>query len=332
MKRVNQTEIARASGVSVSTVSRVLSHAPGISSPVRDKVMTVARDMGYRMSVPGMVRGTALSRVVLFVGQMRTPTGLGLVYNSILAGLRDVADSSGISVHFALQDGDGELPKHILSENDSGFLFLGMDPSPKVLRALRARDVPVVLVNGYDPDMIVDTVSPSNFGGGRLAARHLVERGHTRILCLTHENRWTLQRRGEGLRSGMRELGGPKAEVRTVHIPELNEEAVYASEKEWFNILNEGYSAIFCGNDLVGLAVMQILKGRGLSVPEDIAVMGFDDFPVAEMSDPPLSTINIDWQAIGAEAMRLVTLRQADPSAPMRQLQLSGTLIARRST
>lgn len=332
VKRINQTEIAQATGVSVSTVSRVLSNAPGISEPVRAKVMSAARDLGYRFTLPGMARGRTLSRVVLFVGQMRTPSGLGLVYNSILAGIRNVAETSGIAVHFALQDADGELPNHILNEQDAGFLFLGIDPSIEVLRALRARDVPVVLVNGQDPEMLVDTVAPANFAGGRLVARHLVERGHSKVLLLTSEARWTLKRRGEGVRSGLAEFAGERAETRTVQMNGLAEEHVYATKDQWLPAVEDGFRAIFCGNDLVGLAAMQVLKGLGYLAPEHVAIIGFDDFPVAEMADPPLSTIKIDWEGIGAEAMRLASLRHADPESPHRQVQLGAHLIPRRST
>ncbi len=333
LKRVNQSEIAKASGVSISTVSRVLSRAPGISEPVREKVMSIAREMGYKVQLPGMVRGTELSRVVLFVGPLRTPTGLSLVYNSILAGIRNTAESSGIAVTFALQDGEGNLPKHILSEPGAGFLFLGIDPEPAVLRAIRARNVPIVLVNGIDPDMIVDAVSPANFSGGRLAAWHLAEKGHHKIVQLTHEQRWTLRRRSEGFAFGLREFAcGADTAVKTVELDHLDEDSVFRTAKQWLRHLEEGYSAIFCGNDLVGLATLQALKAHGYSVPRDIAVVGFDDLPVAEMSDPALTTVNIDWEAIGAEAMRLATQRQADFDAPPRQIQLGARLVVRRST
>jgi DNA-binding LacI/PurR family transcriptional regulator len=328
---VNQTEIAQASGVSVSTVSRVLSNAPGISAPVRDKVMSIARELGYRFPVPGVVQGTSLSRVVLFVGQLRRPSGLGLVYNAILAGIRNVAETSGIAVTFATEEGDGNLPKHVLSEPGAAFLFLGIDPEPELLRAIRARNVPVVLVNGIDPEMIVDAVAPANFAGGRLAARHLVEKGHRNIVELTHSQRWTLRRRSEGFRAGLREFGDG-ARVTPVELDSLNEDAVYRAAQQWLPHLADGATALFCGNDLVGLSALQLLKGEGYAVPEDVAVIGFDDLPVAEMADPALSTVRLDWEAIGAEAMRLVTLRLADPDGPPRQLQLGGVVVERRST
>ncbi|MFV0334227.1 MAG: LacI family DNA-binding transcriptional regulator [Tropicimonas sp.] len=334
MKRVNQSEIARASGVSVSTVSRVLSRAPGISAPVRDRVMSIAREMGYKIQLPGMVPGTAVSRVVLFVGPFQTPTGMSLVYSAILAGIRSAAESSGIAVTFALQDGEGNLPKHLLSDSGAGFLFLGVDPEPQVLRALHARKVPIVLVNGLDPEMIADAVSPANFSGGRLAARHLIEKGHRKIVQLTNLQRWTLRRRSQGLISGIREFSGGDgaADVRTVELDSLNEASVFRTVKQLLAHIEAGCTAAFCGNDLVGLATLQALKAHGYSVPGDIAVIGFDDLPVAEMADPALTTINIDWEAIGAEAMRLVTQRQADFTAPARHIQIGARLVQRQST
>lgn len=332
MKRINQAEIAEASGVSVSTVSRVLSSAPGISVSVRERVMSIAREMGYRAPLPGMVRGAALSRVVLFVGALRTPTGLSLVYNAILSGVRSAAEASGIAVTFAVRDADGSLPDHIVSEPGVGFLFLGIDPDPEVLRGIRARNLPVVLVNGLDPEMIVDGVSPSNFSGARLAARHLAAKGHRRVLQLTHTQRWTLNRRSQGFISGMREFGGPDADVRNIELDSLDEESVYRTASQWLAGVREGYTAAFCGNDLVGLSVLQVLKGHGYSVPQDVAVMGFDDLPVATMADPTLTTVHLDWEAIGTEAIRLVSLRHSNPDAPLRHVQLGARLVERLST
>jgi DNA-binding LacI/PurR family transcriptional regulator len=330
-KRVSQAEIARVAGVSVSTVSRVLSNAPGISAPVRAKVTSIARELGYRFTLPGMVAGTALSRVVLFVGQLRRPGGLGLVYNAMLAGIRDVADRAGIAVTFATEEAGGRLPRHLLNEPGAAFLFLGIEPETELLRALRARRVPVVLVNGADPEMIVDAVAPANHPGGRLAARHLVERGHRRILQLSHRRRWILRRRSDGFASGVSEFGGG-AEVVAVELDSLDEASVYRAAPRWLPLLSEGVTAIFCGNDVVGMSTLQLLKGEGIAVPGDVAVIGFDDSPVAEMADPALTTVRLDWQAIGAEAMRLVTLRLADPGAPAREVQLGATLVIRQST
>lgn len=333
MKRVNQTAIATASGVSVSTVSRVLSNAPGISEPVRSKVTAIARELGYKIVPPGMDRTPTLSKVILFAGTEISPSGLSLVYNSILGGIQEVAGPLGIAVSFALPGADGLLPKHILEEENVGFIFLGTDPDPDLLRALRQRGVPVVLANGLDPEMIVDSVSPANYHGSRIAARHLAERGHRKVLILSSHTRWTLKRRNEGFQAGLHEFSGDgDVEISQFELQSLSGEAVFESTAEWLKILEGGITAIFCGNDLVGLAALQVLRERGISVPGEIAVIGFDNLPLAEMCDPPLSTVDVDWRSLGAEAMRIISLRGASPEGAPRQLHLGAQLVVRQST
>lgn len=329
-KRVRQSEIAQASGVSVATVSRVLSRAPGISAEVRAKVIHVARDLGYVGPTSEMQADNAMTKVVLFVGATTSPSGISSIYNQVITGIRDLADPAGIDVHFAMPEADGRLPDHVMREPDTGFLFLGVDPDAESLRALRARGVPVVLVNGLDADMIVDSVSPANFFGGRLIARHLTDCGYRKILQVTHLRRWTLRRRSEGLATGLREFGG--LAPRTVDLENLDERSVYGSVDQWLPSDDFMPDAIFCGNDLVALTVLQTLKGRGFRVPKDIALVGFDDLPVAEMADPSLTTIRIEWRQIGIEAMRMIRLRHASPDAPSRQLQTGASLVIRAST
>lgn len=329
-KRVRQLQIAQASGVSVATVSRVLSRAPGISDDVRAKVLHVARDLGYIATASDVHTDKTMSKVILFVGATTSPSGISSIYNQVIAGIRDLADPAAITVQFAMPDADGQLPEHVMREPNTGFLFLGIDPHAETLRALRGRGVPVVLVNGLDADLIVDSVSPANFFGGRMIARHLIDCGYQKILQVTNLRRWTLRRRSEGFIAGLKEFGN--VETRIVDLADLNEKAVYDATDQWLPSDAFRPDAIFCGNDLVALTVLQTLKGRGFRVPDDLGLVGFDDLPVAEMADPPMTTIRIEWRQLGIEAMRMMLLRHASPDAPSRQLQCSASLIARAST
>ncbi|SHH15167.1 LacI family DNA-binding transcriptional regulator [Cognatishimia maritima] len=331
MKRVNQAEVARVSGVSISTVSRVLSQAPGISDPVRNKVLSAARDLGYVFR-----RGTdpleaKIDRAVLFVGQAQAVTDVSAVYSQVIDGIRFAAEASGLSVQFALLEGGGRLPKTALRER-TGLLFLGIDPPHEILSDLRQREIPVVLVNGLDADLIADSVSPANYFGGRLAAKHLLEMGHTDLTILQNTGRWTLRRRIEGFLSGIKEFAGEKdVTLREFHIDSLSGQAVFEAEEMWLPKGRCPSTAVFCGNDLVAVAAIQALTSHGIRVPEDVSVLGYDDLPVAQMSEPGLTTIRVDWTAIGKEAIRLVLARSSANDAPVAQVQIGGHLVRRQS-
>ena len=89
--------------------------------------------------------------------------------------------------------------------------------------------------------------------------------------------------------------------------------------------------ALFCGNDLVALAAIQALRRRGIDVPGEVSVLGFDDLPMANMSDPALTTIHVDWHQVGREAIRLLMQRRAEPDRPTIHIQTGARLIERAS-
>jgi DNA-binding LacI/PurR family transcriptional regulator len=329
--RVRQEDIAKAADVSVSTVSRVLSGAPGISERVRSDVKRVARELGHS-EVPKSARNHGmLNKALLFVSETNTTSATGSIYALAIGGLQEAAKDAGVAIRFTLRDGEGFVPGHLLAEQDLGVVFLGLDPSAEILGDLRERRIPVVLVNGLDPEMMADSVSPANFFGGRIAARYLVEMGHRNILALVSRHRWTLRRRVEGFLSGVTEFGGSQAHVTVAEVKNLNAAFAIASIEDRLDGSGALPDALFCGNDLVALAAIQALRRRGIDVPGEVSVLGFNDLPMANMSDPALTTIHVDWHQVGREAIRLLMQRKAEPDRPTIQIQTGARLIERAS-
>lgn len=331
--RVRQEDIARAADVSVSTVSRVLSGAPGISERVRSTVKRVARELGHTETPRPARHHRELRKALLFIGEHSSAAATGTIYSLVIGGLQEAAAEEGLAIRYTLRDGDGFLPGHLLDdEQDFGVIILGVDPDPEVLRDLSERGIPTVLTNGLDPDMQADSVSPANFFGGRLAARYLVEQGHTDILALISRHRWTLRRRTDGFLSGIAEFGGGEVNVETIDLESLNASAVFSVMERRRVEGRAPPGAMFCGNDLVAIAAIQALRSGGVAVPDRVSVMGFDDLPVANMTDPALTTIHIDWHRIGREAIRLLMQRAAEPERPPVQIQAGAHLVVRAST
>lgn len=329
--RVNQADIAQAVGVSVSTVSRVLSGAAGISERVRGEVLRAARELGHRGVVELQNTGVELKSAFLLFNEDSHQPQISSMYGLILAGLRAAAEDSGIALHFLLRNNNEEIPEAVFARNDAGVLFVGIDPTPEAVARLSSSGVPTVLVNGLDPDLRVNAVSPANYFGGRLVARFLVERGHRRILHLSSRQRWTIRRRSEGFLQGVEDYSQGSATVSTQYFPRL--EAVHITEalNKAFNDDVEPPTAIFCANDLLALAAVQTLQARGIDVPGDVSVMGFDDLPIADLCDPGLSTVRVDWRGMGQEAFRLLNLGLVTDKHPARQVQTGVTLVERSS-
>jgi DNA-binding LacI/PurR family transcriptional regulator len=327
-RRPRQTDIARFAGVSVSTVSRVLANEPGISTNVRDQVIRIASELGYNIRpVPSAQPQNQRSVALIPVDQA---TGaLGVFYEGILSGLRGAATRSGGTLVPRLVRSSSlkvsEL-KQTLSETDATGIFLvGIDPPEDLCGWLIESKIPTVWVNGNDPDLQFDCVSPANFYGARLATRHLIDAGHQRILHFTMSHRHTIRERVRGFEAAAAK-GGVTA--RIVHLPSASRTSTEACEAmEAVLLENQGFTAAFCMNDMMAVGVMEAVTNHHLSIPHDFAIMGFDDLPCASMTMPRLTTMHVDREAIGQEAYHLMQRRIADPGAEPRKVELAVRLV-----
>ncbi|WP_366193449.1 LacI family DNA-binding transcriptional regulator [Meridianimarinicoccus marinus] len=272
-----------------------------------------------------------MKRALLFLNQVGINSGSGSIYHFVMTGIQKAAQRIGLPVELALQSEDGEIPEQFLDRSDTGILFAGVDPSESLARKLKNKGLPTVLVNGLDPGMIHDQVAPNNFYGGRLAAQHLVDMGHRRILHFGTKRRGTLRARTEGFRYGIVEASGKGVQYDYVELPNVTESQASIALKD---LLKDGqfpYTAVFCSADNVALTALQELRLRGISVPRQVSLLGFNGLPVAELSSPLLSTLTVDWEFLGTEAIRLLALRSLEPDRPVQQ-SLTQVVLKQRET
>lgn len=323
--KVRQEDIARAVGVSVSTVSRVLSGAPGISPATAKKVLRVAADLGTPLSVPAEgnapVAAHRMKRALLFLNQVDQNSGSGSIYHFVMSGIQKAARQAGLRVELASLGEDGNIPERILGGEETGVLFAGVDPSPELLKRLSETGHPAILVNGLDPTMTHDQVAPNNYFGGWLAAQHLLDMGHKRILQLGTQRRPTLAARTQGFLAAIEQADVEGLVCDCVEMENVTEQDAHRAMLALPITDAFPYSAIFCSADIVALTVMQELRLLGIDVPRDVSLLGFNGLPLAEFSSPLLSTLSVDWEYLGKEAIRLLSLRSADPDRPTHQTQ-----------
>lgn len=329
-KKVNQAEIATAAGVSVSTVSRVLSGAHGISEPVRASVSSIAERLGYPFA--SIEPKNRLTKAVAYLADSHG-VAIAPAYEPVLQGLREATSAAGLHLGVVLRERAGKLPPQILKDPTVGAFLIGLDPSESMMDRIVDAGIPAVLVNGLDPDLRIDAVAPANFFGGRLAARHLADHGHRRFLHVAWKQRWTLRRRAHGLRDGVGEYTarGLEMNLETLEVPTLDEADVCAAMERRITTGPLDFTAVVCGNDVAAICAMQTLGAHGIEVPKQVSVMGFDDVSVAAMSNPPLTTIRADWRLIGHEAVRLMIQRRTQPDAIAMQMQTAMRLVSRES-
>ncbi|WEO64445.1 LacI family DNA-binding transcriptional regulator [Rhizobium rhizogenes] len=318
-KRITQADIASRAGVSVSTVSRVLTNEPGISDTIRQQIFKVATDLGYplKAAVDSMPGGLAL------IASDSATGGLSVFYEGILEGLRAGAAERGMPFDIRLVREARTSPEHIQEQLQAagaeGLFLVGIDPPDDLRPWLEESGTPTVLVNGTDPKLRFDGVSPSNFFGAYAATRRLLDAGHRRILHFTGSHRQTIRERVRGFEAAIASVEG--AEGRLVPMT-FRGSSSHEAHDATAAILAEdrSFTAAFCMNDFIAVGVLDAVTEAGLRVPDDFAIVGFDDLPCALMTNPRLATMRVDRAALGREAINLMIARFRDGDAPARQV------------
>jgi len=318
-KRPRQADIASLAGVSVSTVSRVLANEPGISESVRRHIFKVAAEHGY----PVKAVSESVAGGLALIASDGATGGLSVFYESIVEGLRAGAADAGMPFEVRLVREDRTTPdvvgEYMQTAEAEGLFLVGIDPSDTLRAWLEETGTPTVLVNGTDPRLRLDGVSPSNFFGAYEATSRLTKAGHRRILHLTGSHRHTIRERVRGFEAAIAAV--PDAEGRLIPLTFQGSASREAHERTVAILAeDQGYTAAFCMNDFIAVGVLEAVTEAGLRVPEDFAIVGFDDLPCAVMTNPRLSTMRVDRAALGREAVSLMISRYRDRTAPARHI------------
>ena len=310
-RSANQSDVARAAGVSISTVSRALSNSRGISDELRVQIQGLAKELGYT----GRGVLTVETRLVrTYVTANLMTGGLVAFYSTLVDGMKSAAAAAGLQLEIRLVQQSLD-PQRIARDADAvptaATLLVGVDITPELVQYF-GRDRPMVLVNTFDPQMRYDCVAPANFYGAAEATRQLLDAGHRHVMHLREQIRWTTLARQNGFLSAVANVPGATAEV--VDSPPdidtvLHQQArLKASGKA-------RWTGVYAVHDHAAIRFIHALEEVGLRVPRDVSVIGFDDLPAASMMTPRLTTMRVDTDAIGRQAIALLLRRIAEPDA-----------------
>lgn len=327
---VTSADVARASGVSRTTVSYVLNDTPGvaISAATRQRVLETAEQLGYAPSAAARTLRAGRSDLVLAV----LPNWpIGPVIDTLLEDLADALAERGLSM--LVHHGRGSQPLATLWRAVQPRTVVGFAPFTEAdLRAMRQAGIQVVAAAGGDA-ADAEVAGAAALGQaqehiGRLQVEHLVAGGRTRLgWAGTTDVRLAefAQRRLAGVTAACTDLG---VAAPVVHDLELTPASAAAAARAW---AQAGVDAVAAYNDEVGLAVLAGLRDVGLVVPDDVAVIGVDDVPAAALASPALSSVD---QAIGRQAAYLAacTLAALDGEPPPQRPGDLHTVVPRAST
>jgi LacI family transcriptional regulator len=304
-KRVTAQEVADLAGVSRTTVSFVLNDVPGvrISEETRQKVLRAVKELGYFPHAAARSLATRKSYLIGFV-LCQSPDRVfsDAFLPEVLKGVSEVARSSGFRVLVESVE-DITRPNAYIElvweQRIDGLILSGPRSDDEQLPKLRKEGFPVVLL-GQLPGSGFPSVDVDNVSGAKKAVEHLIRLGHQRIGIITNAPpQYTgCAHRLEGYKKALLEHGLPYDE-ELVRYGDFTEESGYKAMKE---MLPLSPTAVFVASDLVAFGALAAIRELGLSIPKDVAVVGFDDVRLARYINPPLTTVRLPAYELGASA------------------------------
>ncbi len=335
-EKVTISDIARRSGVSVSTVSFVLNNKPGVSQETRARVLEIAQEYDYPIKA-NLTNGK--NNLLATIGMVvktdpDIPPMANPFYSQVIVGIEDSCRRAGINLLFATLPVDEnnrpvEVPQLFYNEGVDGLLLVGTCLDETFAPSSARRGPPIVLVDGYSNTESYDTVVSDNFRAAYQAVEVLIEKGHRHIGMIGGEANCypSLKERRNGYLRAMKEKG-----IRKVYLSNFN---INRSKgyQETIDLLKENpqITGLFCINDDVGSAAIRAIQDQGKRVPEDISVIGYDDTYLAVNAHPSLTTLHVDTLAMGRAAVQLLSLRLGNPESARMTLIVHPTLVERES-
>lgn len=326
-------EVARRAKVSIATVSRVLNKSDKVVPETRAVVEQALRDLGYRPSRVArrlrMKDGHA-HLVGLIIPDIQNP-----FYAEIARGVEDAAYKRQYALLLCNSDESLEKERFYLevmdAESVDGIVLPPFDETDLAVVEMVKSGMPVVCVDRSLARVKTDLVEVDNYEGAFEAVTHLLDKGHTNIGLIegrTHVSTSRERRRGYLDALAARGIAPRKDLLRA---GDFKQESGRVLANELLD-LKKPPTALFVVNNLMTVGALATIHQRGLRVPQDVAIVGFDDVPWAEALDPPLTVVRQPAYDVGRQAMELLLLRILEPTRPPVTVRLRPELVIRRST
>ena len=308
MARTGIKDVARRAGVSVGTVSNVLNHPHLVADATRRRVLAAIDELGFVRNESARQLRAGSSRIIgLVVLDVANP-----FFTDVARGAEDAADEVGSAVTLANSAEDAERERRhldlLLQQRVQGLLITPVDTANPLLDRFVAQGIPVVLVDRGAGRRSLCSVAVNDRLGGQLAVSHLVERGHRRIAYVGGP--FSIDQvadRHRGASAAFAALDGGKTRLEVLETTSLQvPEGQRVGEQIARTPAARRPTAVFCANDLLALGVLRALSRQGLRVPDDVAIVGYDDIDFAAAAAVPLSSVRQPREELGRAATQLL--------------------------
>jgi LacI family transcriptional regulator len=324
-------DVAREAGVSVATVSRVFNNSALVKEPTRLEVQRVAARLGYS---PHVAARSLITSKTSTIGVL-LPDLYGEFFSEVIRGIDQAVQREGYHLLVSSShDDESEIEAALRSMHGrvDGLIVMSPDMDARAAVQRLAERFPVVLLNCAVEGDALDAITIDNYGGAYAIVRHLIALGHRRIAIITGgaRNFDALERR-RGYRAALAEAGIARNPAWEVPGDFSDTSGYHAVQR--LLVTTPRPTAIFATNDAMAIGALSALREAGISVPDGVAVAGFDDIPMARYMNPPLTTVHVDITALGERSiLRLLeVLRGEGDATPARRETLPTHLVIRAS-
>jgi LacI family transcriptional regulator len=328
---VNINDVAQAAGVSVATVSRVISGKGGAGDDTMKRIEKIIEEMGYR---PNLVARSLAKRQTGNVGIISPRKGNVVFGNpffaTILEGVSDVFDKAGYSL--VLSFTASQQKRLLETRSVDGLLLFAVRIGDPVLEWVQRSQLPTVVVGSYLSDSPYPCVRPDDEGGIYEAVRYMAQNGHSRISLVTGPLTSVKSTRcRDGYLKGMQDEG---LDVEPGWVIEAEEYDIMAS----FGALDAricggmfSSTALVCASDYLALGALKAARVNEINVPEDLSLIGFGNVPMTEFLHPGLTTMNVDLAGMGSQAARMLSALMQGKRIRKTERVFPVTLVERQS-
>lgn len=301
--KVTIKEVAKKAGVSISTVSRVFNDSAFVEEEKKNLILQTAQELHY---IPNQIARKLIKSNTESIGVI-LPGLYGEYYSQLIRGMDNVASNSNYDFIISnINRKTVSIEKNVRSMIGlvDGLIIMSPGITDVEVEENIPDEIPAVFFNSFEGRENVDSINVDNLGGAEAIVNHLVEHGHKKIAIVKGtEKSFDSAQRYKGYLNAL-----SKNNLMNYHLEfdgTFSVESGYEAGKKIINI-DDKPTAIFASNDAMAIGVISALKDQGIDVPGDIAVVGFDDIPMALYSTPRLTTIKTSLQNIGAQLMEKV--------------------------
>lgn len=330
-KKVTIRQVANEAGVSVTTVSQILNNKGGrFSQETRDKVLAVKEKLHY---VPDFNARNLILHSSKMLGVLIPDLG-NPFFSSFVRGVQDYSrDATYMPIVFSANH-DAKLETYylgkLLEHSVDGLIIASATITAEAIdKLVKPLQVPYLLFDQNQIANLADRIEVDDYHGGYLAGQHLTQLGHQKLaMLLPKDSTVNVCERLRGFKAAIKDAGLPEQNLVEINA-DFSMEAGYQATQ---SILDSVVSAVFCADDLLAIGLYRGLDERGLKVPDDLSIIGYDDIDLDEYVNPKLTTIAQPVAEIGRESAHLLVNRLEKPDIDRQLIKFPVKLIQREST